>query len=74
MATDDQVLAIGSLNDVDDVGHADNSFVVVEHGLVADLEVLSLADCLVDWVPLEHEGQLDPHVEGDHIVDLLLTI
>lgn len=59
VAADDDVLALGGLDDIDGVGHAYHPGLLVEHRIVLDLEVLAFPQSLVDRVAFQHERQLD---------------
>ena len=44
------IFTLGSFDDIDDIGHSDNSGILIEHVVVCYLEVFTFAEGLVDWV------------------------
>lgn len=55
MAGDDDIFAVGGFDEIDDIGHGDDSSVIVEDGLILYLEVFAFAEGLVYWVSFQHE-------------------
>lgn len=53
---DYDIFAACGFDNVDHVGHAYYSRVLIEYGMVLQFEVLSFPQCFVDWISLEHEG------------------
>ena len=72
MTANDNILTLSCLDDVDDIGHADDSGVFIKHGIILDLKVLSLSQSFIYGISFEHKGHLDSHLEAYYIVVLNL--
>ena len=44
------IFTLGGFDDVYDIGHSDNSGVLIEYVVVGYLEMFAFAEGLVDWV------------------------
>ena len=71
VAGDDYIFALGGFDEIDDIGHGDNSGILIEHGSILYLKILAFPECLVDWISFEHEGHFSCKIEADDIVVLL---
>ena len=69
-AADDKVLPISGFDDIDHVGHADYSLIFLEHRIIADLEKLSLPNCFIHRISLQHVRHLYTQVKSKNIVNL----
>lgn len=70
VASQDNIFAIGSFKNVDHIGHANHSHILVKHILILQLKIFPLPQSLVDWVPLEHKRQFFRYVESYNVVVL----
>ena len=70
IAADNKVFAIGSFDYIGDVGHANNSFIVVKKRSVVNLKVFSFSDGFVNWISFQHKRELIPNIQADHIIIL----
>ncbi len=71
VTADDDIFSLCCFDNVDDIGHADDSCVFVEYGVILYFEVLAFSESLVDRISLEHEGHFDSHFEANDIIILL---
>lgn len=74
VTADNEVFSFCSLNDVNDIGHADNSCTILKHSIVLDLEIFSFSQRLVNWISFQHEGHFHRHIEANNIVVLCKKI
>jgi hypothetical protein len=62
---DNYVLAVGGLDDVYHVCHAHHARTVFKHRTVLQFKVLSLTQCLIDRVSLQHKGKFVSNIQTD---------
>jgi hypothetical protein len=70
MAADDDVLAARSLYYADHIRHANYSSRFIKNGIILNLEILSLAQCFINWISLQHKRHFCTHIKTYDIVIL----
>ncbi len=70
VAAYDQILPSGGFNDIYNIRHADDSFVLLKQWRIVDLKKLAFSNGLIDWIPFQHERQFGSNIKSNDVITL----
>lgn len=70
VTADNEIFPFCCLNDINDIGHANDSCTIFKHSIVLNLEIFPFSQCLIDWIPFQHEWHFHRHIKANNIVVL----